>query len=363
MSGALRGLGSALLALGCAVALGCGARTSLSDLAPVAGTGGSSGASSAGAAGTSSNSAGSCGDLTSSAANCGACGQVCAGTCMGGRCLVTLAVKQNNVGCLAVDAHDVYWATADLPSNGTINRSTLSGSGFSSISMASPAPWPCTMAVDDMFAYWANGSSGVLQRARIRGGVAQTLSSGLGAEFLAIGGETVYFTGQFAYPSKVPSSGGTATRLGDARGAAGMAIDRQNLYWTVRDGASTRGDVLQVPLAGGAVSTLAQGEGMPQGIAADDAAVYWANNQSGEIRKLTHAGGAITTLTAGEMLPTVLAIDEASVYWSALGGLRKVAKSGGTAVTLAATRAFDIKLDATSVYWTDGTAVMKLTPK
>lgn len=348
---------SALLAF--SAALGCGARTSLSDSAPLAGAAGSG----AGAAGASSGSAGSCGDLTSSSANCGACGRVCAGSCTGGRCLVTLAAKQSNVGCLALDAHSVYWASAELPSAGIINRSSLSGGTFSSISMSSPAPWPCTMAVDDMFAYWASGSLGVVQRARVRGGVAQTLSTGMGAEFLAIDGQNVYFTGQFAYPTKLALSGGGATRLADSPGAAGMAIDRHNLYWTVRDGASTRGDVRQVSLSGGAVSTLAQGEGMPQGIAADDESVYWANNQSGEIRRFTHTGGLITTLAAGEFTPTVLAIDETSVYFSALDGLRKVAKSGGTPVTLAASQAFDIKLDQTSVYWTDGSAVLKLTPK
>jgi len=355
MPGEFRGRIGALLALTSAVALGCGARTSLADSELLAGG--------AGAAGASSGSAGSCGDLTASAANCGACGRECAGSCTGGRCLVTLAGKQSNVGCLAVDAHSVYWASAELPSAGIINRSSLSGGTFSTISMSSPAPWPCTMAVDDMFAYWASGSLGVLQRARVRGGVAQTLSTGLGAEFLAIDEQNVYFTGQFAYPTKLALSGGAATRLTNSLGAAGMAIDRQNLYWTMRDGASTRGDVRQVSLSGGAVSTLAHGEGMPQGIAADDEGVYWANNQSGEIRKLSHADGIVRTVVAGEFTPTVLAIDETSVYFSALGSLRKVAKSGGTAVTLAASQAFDIKLDGASVYWTDGSTVFKLTPK
>jgi hypothetical protein len=356
MPGEFRGRLSALLVLSSAVALGCGARTSLSDATPFASETG-------GMAGASSGSAGSCGELTSNAANCGACGRACAGTCTGGRCLLTLADKQSNVGCLAVDSLHVYWATAQLPSVGIINRSSLAGGAFSSISMSSPAPWPCSMVVDDMFAYWASGSLGVVQRARVRGGVAQTLSSGMGAEFLAIGDQSLYFAGQFAYPTKLALSGGVAARLTNSRGAAGMAIDRQNLYWTMREGASTRGDVRQVSLDGGAVSTLAQSEGMPQGIAADDQSVYWANNQSGEIRKLSHSSGVIITLVAGEFTPTVLAIDDTSVYWSALGGLRKVAKSGGAAVTLAATRAFDIKLDPTSVYWTDGSAVFKLTPK
>jgi len=357
MPGEVRRLISAL-ALS-AAALGCGARTSLTDSALLVGGAGEG----AGVAGANSGSAGSCGDPASSAAHCGACGRACAGTCTGGRCLVTLARDQSNVGCLVLDPNSVYWASAELPSTGIINRSSISGGTFSSISMSSPAPWPCTMTVDDMFAYWASGSLGVVQRARVRGGVAQTLSTGLGAEFLAIDGQNVYFTGQFAYPTKVALSGGAATRLADSLGAAGMAIDRHNLYWTLRDGASTRGDVRQVSLSGGAVSTLAQGEGAPQGIAADDEAVYWANNQSGEIRKFTHVGGVVTTLAAGEFTPTVLAIDGTNVYFSALGGLRKVAKSGGTAVTLAASQAFDIKVDQTSVYWTDGSAVLKLTPK
>jgi hypothetical protein len=55
-------------------------------------------------------------------------------------------------------------------------------------------------------------------------------------------------------------------------------------------------------------------------------------------------------------------VDDASVYWTneafgGPGGVMKVAKTGGTPVTLAAGAPFGIALDATDVYWTDGFGV------
>src|SRR5450755_3560513 len=71
-----------------------------------------------------------CNDTQSDNQNCGACGTVCGGTCNLGRCTVTLASTQANVGCIAVDASSIYWINAgvDLDEGfGEIRKTPLGG--------------------------------------------------------------------------------------------------------------------------------------------------------------------------------------------------------------------------------------------
>ncbi len=85
---------------------------------------------------------------------------------------------------------------------------------------------------------------------------------------------------------------------------------------------------------GGAPLILASGEESPYGVATDGANVYFT-----------------TQGTTGPVVP-------GSLYRVPLGGgsaPQKVADGGG-ALSLAA-------VDATSVYWIDGSSVMKLSPK
>lgn len=291
------------------------------------------------------------------------CDAACSGTCVNGRCLVTLASQQSNVGCLAVDTQNVYWATADLGNAGAINRAPSGGGVFTTIAMTTSAPWPCSMALDSMFVYWADGSNGSLLKARIRGSIAATLAAGVGANYVAVDAANAYFTGQFGYPTKVALSGGAPVRLADSYGGNGAAIDATSLYWTTRGADSASGALQKVSLSGGPVSTLASGLGLPEGIATDATSVYWTNYASGTVQKIAHAGGAVVTLASGQFNPTVIAVDATSVYWSTAFSLMKVSKNGGATITLADSQAFDIALDATSLYWTDGTSVLKLTPK
>ncbi len=103
----------------------------------------------------------------------------------------------------------------------------------------------------------------------------------------------------------------------------GIALDATNVYFT--DGSGT---IDTCPKTSSATTQLASGQGNPQGIAVDATHVYWVNN----------AGGA--------------------------NGVMAVPVGGGTAVPLAAASApVRIAVDATSLYFTDAGAVMKLWPK
>jgi hypothetical protein len=348
----------------------CGGRSSLLDFSS-AGGGASSSVSSAGAGGSSSSVAsagagagGSCGNTQIDLANCGVCGAVCKGACMSGRCLVRLASEQMNVGCLALDASGVYWATADLGVSGAINKTSLNGGALTQLSATASPPWPCSMAVDARNVYWADGSDGSVLKAPLGGGAATTLVAGLNASAIAIDAKNLYFTGQYGYPSRVSLEGGAPTQLADVYGAQGVAIDATSLYWGVRDVDNRSGTIQKAPLGGGALTTLASGQTFPQYLVADAGQVYWTDYTAGTVQKISRDGGAVTTLAADQFNPSAIALDEANVYWSSLGSLMKVPKAGGAPTTLStSSNIADIAVDATSVYWTDGSAILKLTPK
>jgi hypothetical protein len=73
------------------------------------------------------------------------------------------------------------------------------------------------------------------------------------------------------------------------------------------------------------------------------------------------SGGKAKTLASDSEVVGCIAVDATSVYWATVsGGLMKVPLGGGTPETLASVGAYNIVLDATSVYWIGETGVMKM---
>jgi hypothetical protein len=71
-------------------------------------------------------------------------------------------------------------------------------------------------------------------------------------------------------------SGGCITTLASGqRGPEFIAIDAENVYWTI--GIESDGIVMKVPKGGGTPTTLASGQLGVQGVAVDATSVYWAN--------------------------------------------------------------------------------------
>jgi sugar lactone lactonase YvrE len=137
-----------------------------------------------------------------------------------------------------------------------------------------------------------------------------------------------------------------------------LAIDAYNVYFTVSDGT-----VREVPIGGGATTTIAYGQGGPQGIAVDRANVYWTNDNSNQVMRLEKTAAPVTADTiadladAGGGAPFGIAVDSANVYWTNRFGatVMMVSLDGGAPTTIASGlgEPYAITVDAGNLYWTD----------
>jgi hypothetical protein len=126
----------------------------------------------------------------------------------------------------------------------------------------------------------------------------------------------------------VPIAGGSVVTLVPPSGTVGLgitsiAIDTTNLYWITADLSAEKSSVMKMPIGGGASTTLASysSEYPPVSMTSDATSVYWAidgdsSRSNGLILKVPIAGGAFVTLADSQDFPGPIAVDATSVYWS-----------------------------------------------
>lgn len=265
-----------------------------------------------------------------------------------------LAFGLASPGSLAVDSTNVYWSET-----GAIKKAGINGSAVTTLASGLNAPFD--IAVDGSQVYWVEYYGGSIKKVGLNGGTVTTLASTLtNVSALSLTDSSVVWPD--AGIRMVGKNGGSTTEIVSpllSQGEYKVAVDADNVYWTEY---GIGGKVRKSAFGSGTVTTLVSQEDYAGPIAVDSTDVYWLGG--GALKKIGKNGGTVTILATGPGYN--LALDATYVYWVAYidgfpssAEVRKVAKNGGPATTLAKianiSNYYGIAVDGTNVYWTEST--------
>ena len=152
-----------------------------------------------------------------------------------------------------------------------------------------------------------------------------------------------------------------------------LALDADHVYWSDLDGPIMRA----AQGAAGGAEPVAMGTA-PEGIAVDDAYVYWTEPSRGAVVRANKVGGVVETIATGQDQPVQILVDGDFVYWTNTsdygpGAVMRVRKDGSSAPAVLATGQgmmagqhrgpWALAVDERAVYWTElfgAGAVMKV---
>jgi len=279
---------------------------------------------------------------------------------------VTLKAGLSSPGNMAGDASSLFWIEGGpiggIEHFGSLSRMALDGSGATTlVESAGGGPFdvddtyvyfgdgftlkrvpvgggPVTrmaigysyitgVATDGAYVYWVEDAGySIVRRIPVGGGPVTTLGSGPGpAGQIRIDATQVYWLGALRTISRVPKAGGAATVVVDSVTITDFVVDKVNLYYAEWDG----GRIRKVPVAGGAITTLASlGSDQTRRLATDGVAVYSIDQIN--VMKVPMAGGSLQSIASGvasdPFLISGIAVDDKSVYWAEVaGGVIKMA--------------------------------------
>jgi hypothetical protein len=231
--------------------------------------------------------------------------------------VVTLASGQRNAQSVAVNAADAYWSIESETEGASVMKVPLGG-GIPATVAAAQNYGAGNLSVDTNSVYWTTQDAVVKDAPG--GGAPTTLASGQGGGALAVSATAVvwdadYGCGDGCYTAailEVPIDGGAVTTLAtEPTISGGVAVDAESVYWSAGDGT-----IKKVPLGGGIVTTLVSSAGGFGQVVLDSTSVYWTAYDG--VRRAPIDGGAPVTLASGESGVSGLAVDGESVYWAAV---------------------------------------------
>jgi Stigma-specific protein, Stig1 len=310
---------------------------------------------------------GTCVDLTQDPGNCGACADDCTGgSCLNGLCM--LASGQAYPGAIVVGRDSVYFGTS-AQSQDALMKVPLAGGAPSVV--APEAAF--ALAVDESSVYWSTG--GAIRTLPVAGGAAISLATtGGGVYAIALDQTNLYFSESYGggLVERVTLDGGALTPLAPAQSLPlGIAVSGGNAYWVDAPIGDGGGAVMSAPTAGGTPVVVAAAPSTPLGgvpaVVTDGANVYWIASSAdsgggGDILRAPCTGGDASLFQTANAL--ALAIDATNLYWAdGTNAIFAAPLGGGAVVTIAIGQdgPLGIAVDSTDVYWTSASAgaVMK----
>jgi hypothetical protein len=271
-----------------------------------------------------------------------------------GGTVTTLGPPQPTPVALAVNATSVYvWNYGTFTGNsqlnnadGTVVQIPIAGGAEvtvgKNVEVFYAAPYLNAIALDTNNVYWvqgANKSDGAIMKVAIGSTNPQPIySNQFFPEGVVTDGVNVYWVSWGTFDAQGNSNndgtvmqgsvnGGTPITLASKLSApACLAIDSKYVYWTNLGKmggnnlpALNTGSVMQVPIGGGTVVTLASQESVPVSIALANGIVYWTEyglGSLGLVLSVPSGGGTVVPLVAGLRNPYSLALSPTTLYWS-----------------------------------------------
>jgi hypothetical protein len=227
---------------------------------------------------------------------------------------------------IVVDATRAYFTMQ----GGTVKAVPIDGGP--SVDVARNGGEPLLVATDGTAVYWTDGIFSAVMRGQIdANGPQNTLLADVSLPYgIATNGTEAFVASRqdgslwkvFAHSPATP------TRLADApAGFQGyeVALGASAVFWRASSETFDDGRILSAPLVGGATTTLIQRvHGMNNGLAVDTTDAYFT--AGGDVSRVPVAGGASTVMTSGQSANGI-AVDDAAIYWTnGTGSVMKLAK-------------------------------------
>jgi hypothetical protein len=294
---------------------------------------------------------------------------IAAGTAM------TLASDRGTGEAIQVGATDVYWSDGQ-----GLYAVPICGGSVTTIASSPDAPGHfldvAGLAVDAANLYWdtlslgPSGPTYALNRTPQAGGATVTLATittGAGGAVVS-DGTTVFFASgadcNINFSScpageilSVPVGGGAVTTLVMQQGApiSALALDASTVYFATAGQSAFTGSIAKVAMTGGAVTTLAAGVGSPQQLLRRGSTLVWRADTDGAVVAMPVSGGAPTTLASGQLVAQVIAADATTVFIGTVTGIIETVPLGGGALSTLTTTSLHapdaLVADAMNLYW------------